>query len=415
MTIKSAIESIRVWGIKGAISYARRWPTLHRLHISDKHTGNPPRRGITLIGPFSSHGGIAQAMRSFAEMLIRVDIPFQSFDLNDNPSIPKSDYERYVTPRKEFDLGKYSHVIELLSTHAPRSPDRHHTLLMFWEFETGATFAFPESKSGIPILTMSDFNAAYFRRTLPSETPVFKIRYPLMLNEKNSTPPDIVRKKHGIPQDAFMVFFNFDYGSSYFRKNPEAVISAFAAAFHPQDNAILVLKTSNADKNPVTSKRFRDLSNRLSLDRKRLILIETPLPQADMSGLFNACDTYISLHRGEGFGIGMAEAMSFGKPVIATNYSANSEFCRPETSIPIPFKMLPPKPNEIDLNAYSHVEQWADPEVAAASAALRRCYEAPAFRRSIGTTAASFIREYFSPENFKRDIEKFLDGTPYSL
>lgn len=414
MTVISAIQSIKVWGIRGAIAYLRRWPTLHRLHRSDKHTGHPPQRGITLVGPFSSHGGIAQTMRSFAEMLMRVGIPFQSFDMNDHPSIPKSDYERFVTPRKEFDLGKYSHVIELLSTHAPKSPDRLHTLLMFWEFETGAAFAFPESASGIPILTMSDFNASYFRRSLPSETPVFKIRYPLMLNEKNSTPPDMVRKKYDIPQNAFMVFFNFDYGSSYFRKNPEAVISAFAAAFHPQDNAILVLKTSNADKNPITSKRLHDLSNRLSLDRERLILIEKPLPQADMSGLFNACDTYISLHRGEGFGIGMAEAMSFGKPVIATNYSANTEFCHSGTSIPIPFKMVSPKPNEIDLNAYSHVEQWADPDVDAASAALRRCYEDPSLRSSIGSAAASFIRDYFSPENFKRDVEKFLDGIPHS-
>ena len=414
MTLLSAIQSVKVWGLKGAIAYIRRWPTLHRLHTSDKHTDSPPLRGITLIGPFSSHSGNAQTMRDFAKLLAHTGIPFQTFDMNERPSIPKCDYEGLVTPLKEFDLGKYSHIIELLSTHAPRSPDRHHALLMFWEFETGATFAFPESKSGIPILTMSDFNATYFRRTLPSETSVFKIRYPLILNEKNSTSPDIVRKKHGIPQDAFMVFFNFDYGSSYFRKNPEAVISAFAAAFHPQDNAILVLKTSNADKNPVTSKRLHDLSNRLSLDRKRLIFIEKPLPQADMSGLFNACDTYISLHRGEGFGIGMAEAMSFAKPVIATNYSANTEFCRPGISIPIPFKMVPPKPNEIDLNAYSHVEQWADPDMAAASAALRRCYEAPALRHSIGSAAAAFIREYFSPENFKRDVEKFLDGTPYS-
>lgn len=414
MTVISAIQSIKVWGIRGAIAYLRRWPTLHHLHTSDKHAGNPPQRGITLIGPFSSHSGNAQTMRNFAKLLAHTDIPFQTFDMNDRPSIPKRDYEGLVTPLKEFNLGKYDHVVELFSSHAPQSSSRIHVLLMFWEFETGYTFAFPESKSGIPILAMSDFNASHFRKTLPLKTPVYKIRHPLIINESEIPSSNMIRKKYNIPQDAFMVFFNFDYGSSYFRKNPEAVLSAFASAFTPKDNAILILKTSNANKNLTTSKRLQNLANHLSLDSNRLKLIEQPLSQADMSGLFNACDTYISLHRGEGFGIGMAEAMFFGKPVIATNYSANTEFCRPEISIPIPFKMVPPKPNEIDLNAYSHVEQWADPDVTTASAALRRCYEAPALRHSIGSAAAAFIREYFSPENFKRDVEKFLDGAPYS-
>ena len=349
-------------------------------------------------------------MRNFAKLLAHTGIPFQTFDMNDKPSIPKCDYAGLVTPPKEFDLGKYDHVIELFSSHAPQSSSRIHVLLMFWEFETGYTFAFPESKSGIPILAMSDFNASHFRKTLPLKTPVYKIRHPLIITENAPPSSDTIRKKYNIPQDAFMVFFNFDYGSSYFRKNPEAVLSAFANAFTSKDNAILVLKTSNTNKNPATSRRLRYLADHLSFDSNRLILIEQSLSQADMSGLFNACDAYISLHRGEGFGIGMAEAMSFGKPVIATNYSANTEFCRPGISIPIPFKMVPPKPNEIDLNAYSHVERWADPDVAAASAALRRCYENPDLRSSIGSAAASFIREYFSPKNFKLDVEKFLDG-----
>ena len=415
MTIRSAIKSIRVWGVKGALNYARRWPTLHRLRTSDRSAGNLPQRGITLIGPFSSHSGNAQTMRNFARLLAQTGFPFQTFDMCDHPSIPKSDYERLVTPRKDFDLGKYDHVIELFSSHAPRSNMRVHSLLMFWEFESGASFAFPEAKSGLPILTMSDFNAAYFRRSLPASVPIFKIRHPLILPNSQTPSSNDIRQKFNIPQKTFMVFFNFDYGSSYFRKNPEAVLKAFAQTFSPHDDAVLVLKTSNARKNPATSNRLQTLAKSLFLGEGRLILIEEPISQSDMTGLFNTCDIYISLHRGEGFGIGMAEAMSLGKTVIATNYSANTEFCRFGVSIPIPFKMVPPKQSEIDLKAYSHVKQWAEPDVTAASIALRRCYEDCGWRISIGNAAASFMREYFSDENFKRDVERFLNDSPLSL
>lgn len=413
MTIRSTIQSIKVWGLRGSIDYVRRWPILYRLHTSDRNMRATPQRGLTLIGPFSSHSGISQTMRSFARLLEQIGIPFQSFDMCDHPSIPKSDYERLVTPYKDFDLGKYDHVIELFSSHAPRSNKRVHALLMFWEFESGFSFAFPEGESGLPIVAMSDFNARHFRHSLPPSIPVFKIRFPLILSDIHFTDATMLRQKYLIPHDAFMVFFNFDYGSSYFRKNPEATLRAFAKTFSANTNAVLVLKTSNAAKNPATSQRLRNLADHLALGNTRLIFINGSIPQADMSGLFNACDVYISLHRGEGFGIGMAEAMSFSKPVIATDYSANTEFCRPETAIPIPYSLVSPKPEEIDLNAYSHVEKWAEPDVDAAADALKRCYNDPAFRRSIGEAGASFIREYFSPVNFKRDVERFLDGKQF--
>ena len=410
MTIKSAIQSIRVWGLKGAIAYAKRWPTLHRLRTSDRKATKRPQKGITLIGPFSSHSGNSQTMRNFARMLDLVGIPFQTFDMNDHPTIPKKDYVSIVTPRCDFDLGRYDHVIEMFSSHAPKSPNRTHSLMMFWEFESGLQFAFPDVASGMPILAMSDFNARYIRTILPESVPVLKIRHPLMLSDIEVAETSKIRQKYRIPHDAFMVFFNFDYGSSYFRKNPEAVLMAFAKAFPTRENAVLVLKTSNAAKNPATSQRLHNLACQLSLDSTHLVLVDGPIPQVDMWGLFNACDTYISLHRGEGFGIGMAEAMSFAKPVIATGYSANTEFCRPDTSIPIPYRLVPPKPEEIDLNVYSRVDKWAEPDVDVAAEALTRCYIDPQFRASIGTAGYSFIREYFSPANFKRDVEAFLES-----
>ena len=413
MTFTDAIKSLRVWGIKGAINFARRWPMLRRLKNSDKHICESPQRGITLIGPFSAHNGNSRTMRNLAQMLRNANVPFQTFDTNCSPSLPHSDYKHLITPLKEFDLGRYSHVIELFTQHSPVSPKRVHAILAFWEYESGFDFAFPSAAtSRLPIVAMSDFNASHFRSILSKDTPVFKIRHPLILNTSDATPSNILREKYKIPPASFLVFFNFDYGSSYHRKNPEAVVRAFAKAFKPTDNAMLLLKTSNAKRHPGNEKRLRSVVNTLSLNQERIVIIDDALPQSDMSGLFHACDVYISLHRGEGFGIGMAEAMACGKPVIATSYSANTEFCTEKTSILVPYKMTIPSKAEIDNPAYSHVTSWAEPDIEFAASALTKCYTNRDFANRIGLTGAAFIREHFSLENFKQDVNAFLDEPP---
>ena len=413
MNLIPLLKSLRVWGIVGAIDFMRRWPMLHKLKNSDKHRNNHPQRGITLIGPFSAHTGNSHTMRNMAQMLKNANVPFQTFDTNCSPTLPYSDYKHLLTPLKEFDLGRYSHVIELFTQHAPTSPTRIHALLAFWEYESGFDFAFPTTAtSRFPVVAMSDFNARYFRSILPPSRSVFKIRYPLILDTLHATSSETLRARYKIPPTAFLVFFNFDYGSSYQRKNPEGVINAFAKAFKPTDNAMLLLKTSNAKRHPENEKRLRSVVNTVSLNQERLVIIDDALPQSDMSGLFHACDAYISLHRGEGFGIGMAEAMACGKPVIATNYSANTEFCTDETSIPVPYKMTTPSKADVDNPAYNHVTSWAEPDINFAASALNRCYKNRNFAKQIGKNGATFIMKYFSLENFRHDVEAFLDTPP---
>ena len=342
-------------------------------------------------------------------MLRAANIPFQTFDMNTKPSLPEADYSTLITPPRDFDLGKFDHVIEMFTCHAPRAAGRNHSILAFWEFGSGMESAFPDTVSGLPLVAMSDFNYEYFKKVVTHGTQVFKIRHPMPPNLMPS-PSDVVRRKFAIPNDAFMVFFNFDYCSSYFRKNPEAILRAFALAFSPTDNAVLALKTSNSKSSPAASARLSRLAEELRLNSGRLITIDNAIPQNDMAGLLNACDVYVSLHRGEGFGIGMAQAMSLGKPVIATAYSANTEFCREGVSLPVPFKLVTPTPKELDMNVYSHVAEWAEPDIDFAAKAIRRCYDDPEFRHRIGKAAAEFIDSHFSVENFKRDVEAFLDS-----
>ncbi|HSZ36690.1 MAG TPA: glycosyltransferase family 4 protein, partial [Acidimicrobiales bacterium] len=144
-----------------------------------------------------------------------------------------------------------------------------------------------------------------------------------------------VRARLGIPRDAVMFLFTFDFNSSVARKNPFGAIEAFSNAFPAGDEqSVLVIKTMNLGQAP---KFETDLQRTLTHVKGRLL--SEFLPEQDQANLFNACDVYVSLHRSEGFGLGMAEAMALGKPVIATWYSGNCDFMTPVNSCPVGYRL----------------------------------------------------------------------------
>ena len=110
------------------------------------------------------------------------------------------------------------------------------------------------------------------------------------------------------------------------------------------------------------------------------------LSREESYGLLNACDAYVSLHRSEGFGLTMAEAMFFGKPVIATAYSGNLDFMSADNSLLIPYEMTP---LTLDHPVYRKGNRWAEPSVPAAAEAMRRLVEQPDLARSLGERAAA--------------------------
>jgi glycosyltransferase involved in cell wall biosynthesis len=164
------------------------------------------------------------------------------------------------------------------------------------------------------------------------------------------------RKHFGLPENKFLYLYIFDFNSSIARKNPMATVQAFKKAFKSSDNTVgLVLKTMNTKPNNVLWQPFV-----LECQKdKRIQLITETLDRPEVLGLINACDAYVSLHRAEGYGRTLAEAMLLGKPVIATNYSGNVDFMR-DGSFPVDYQLL-----AIEDNDYQWVDQkdecfWAD-------------------------------------------------------
>ena len=108
-----------------------------------------------------------------------------------------------------------------------------------------------------------------------------------------------------------------------------------------------------------------------------------------------SCDCYVSLHRSEGLGLTMGEAMYFGKPVIATAYSGNLDFMTQENSFLVPHTMVEIGPG---AGPYPADKQWAEPDLDRAAELMRRVFEDPESAAEHGRRAAEDIRRTHSPE-----------------
>ena len=403
------INRLRAWGVKGVVTWAARFAQDMRIAIDlilndRKHRNSTPTRGITIVGPISGGYSLSKTLRDFSFALKKVGIPFQTYDTQGEKRALPRDYAEILTPRVNFDINRYDHIVEMVKSPLPESVARgRRSRIVFWESESGLLDVYPYLVGDDTIIGMSDFNVAYFRKVLPPSTSVRKILYPLPPVKPNLKPVADVRAKYGLRKDDFVVFYNFDL-VAFARKNPDGVMRAFAQAFPHDDHTKLVFKVNNAANNPVHYEQLKSLAWELGITN-RFMMIADYLSLDDVYALTNACDVYCSLHRAEGFGLGVAEAMSLGKPVVVTDWSSTTEFCKPENSIPVPCRKVPVGRNDyfIPLGA------WAEADVVAASEALRQLREDPLFAKRIGSEARSFVENYFSAENFLRSVRKFLE------
>lgn len=412
MNLQHALGSLRRYGLRGVfdflLGHVRRGSFRRKMAatlITDPNWR--PQPGMTIIGNMSYPGSLSKVLRDLVIRLKACGIPCQAFDTGCDVAIPRAEYADLLTPPSEFRLNRYTDIVGMSSL--PPLPETGCRLsrIGFWEFESGLREGNPEFWEKTEAVVTSLFNLHVFRNLLPSDIPVTKILYPFQFKVRNAISPESIRVRYGLAPDDFVVFFNFDYASSYYRKNPEGVLKAFARALGDRADAKVVFKTMRAKACPRYAAQLHALATQLGI-ASRVVFVENFVPQDELVALTAACDAYISLHRGEGFGLGIAEAMKLGKPVIVTDYSAPTEFCNSENALLVPYSIVAVKDAERDVDVYRHVKTWAEPNLDAAAAALRRLYEDRDFARALGAKGQAFIDAYFSDEAFKKSIEGFL-------
>ncbi len=414
-SISFYLKSLRLYGIRGVIDYLLRLPQdflSNRELIRGTQKNTAPIPGITLFASFLTEGSLSKVMRDFACNLKEAGIPYQTKDCSKERLVPHEDTQNLLTETQEFRFNRYNRTIDMFTMEHVRVhvPHVHHSHIAFWEFEDGFKEIHFNLFDGNTLIAFSDFCAQILRNESPPGTRIRKLRYPFRF-EANGIPSSLeIRKKYNLQENDFVVFFNFDYGSSYYRKNPDGIVKSFATAFKDVEDVKLVFKTMGAKSQPEKAKELSRLAEESGI-KNRFLTIDNYIPQKELYGLTNACDVYISLHRGEGFGLGVAEAMSLGKPVIVTDYSATTEFCKKDNAILIPYKLVPFDHARNNVSPYRFVSKCAEPDLDKAAEALRRCYDDRAFGKGLGKSAQAFISEYFSIENFKKSILDFMKTT----
>jgi glycosyltransferase involved in cell wall biosynthesis len=215
--------------------------------------------------------------------------------------------------------------------------------------------------------------------------PVFPLPPPVQPPSEPTQP-----QRLDVPEDRFLFLFVFDYLSTIERKNPVGLIEAFKRAFAPEDGALLLIKTMNAPLLPLAEEEVLWAAH----GRRDIHLIDRSLSRLQRDSLMAACDCYVSLHRAEGFGLTMAEAMAIGKPVIATGYSGNVDFMNAENSYLVDYEIGLVGP---DCLIYPADGEWAYPSIEHAAELMRRVRAEPEQARQIGERARADIARLLSP------------------
>ena len=363
--------------------------------IEGDETGpSPTRPGVRLVGYLAAELGLGEAGRALAASLACA-----GEEVAPVTEAATSNRQRHVEPAAGDPAGVPTGDaldLNIIAVNADRLPavlDRlggrftrgRHTIGM-WAWELAD---FPDEFAGSAALV--DEVWAISRHS--ADAIAAKVDVPV-----HSVPPSVVeravaprsRVELGLPA-GFLFLFCFDFFSVAARKNPVGVVDAFRRAFTPGEGPRLVVKGINGDKVPVELERLRHAAR----GRPDIVVVDGYQEAADQRALMGACDAYVSLHRAEGFGYTMAEAMLAAKPVIATGYSGNLEFMDEQNSFLVGHAMTAVPPGS---DPYPEGAMWAEPDIDEAADMMRLVVEDRARARSVGEQAQQDIRRFHSPE-----------------
>lgn len=212
-------------------------------------------------------------------------------------------------------------------------------------------------------------------------------------------PPGIRRKQvselynrsyFGLPEEVFLYLNMFDSFSYSSRKNPKAAIDAFKKAFDKDDMTVgFVIKLNNANKESI--EEIKEFAG----DYKNIYIIAKTLDRDGVNALIMACNVIVSLHRSEGLGLLCEEAMYYGKAVIATNWSGNTDFMTEDCSCLVDYEL---KPIGKDIGPYKSWQKWAEANVDQAADYMKRLKNDSDYYWEIAKNAEKYIKSKFSPE-----------------
>jgi glycosyltransferase involved in cell wall biosynthesis len=351
--------------------------------------------GLNVAGYFKAESGVGEMARLVLSGVERSGIPYSTFAYQARFSRQNHSFE----PTGEiFEYGvnlfcvNADELFPFVRDTGPKILDnRYNVGLWWWELDE-----FPEIGSDTEALFDEVWvGTEHVAKAVAARTtkPVHLIPVPI---RKMDTAPD--REGLHLP-DGFMFLFTFDFLSAFARKNPLGVIEAFSRAFQPNEGPVLVIKSINGTAEVAALEILR----LAAAGRSDIKIIDGYLPPERKDALIASCDCYVSLHRAEGYGLGMAEAVALGKPVIATNYSGNLAFLNDDNSYLVGYEM-----SSVPSGTGPYLEgaAWADPDIEEAAATMREVYLNRDEAAAKGKLARHEARTIHTPERTAEFIRR---------
>jgi glycosyltransferase involved in cell wall biosynthesis len=375
-----------------------------RLEIASPSALKP---GLALIGYPRAEFGLGEALRLLASAVERSSLPYSAFDIDHGIWARQGDQRlaHRISPSldRRLNLLVHSpndagHALDLLGLSALTG--RHNILYAFWELPELPDAWVARLARFDEIWAPSRFVAGALGAKLGG--PAFVLPLPMEL----PLLPPRTRADFGLPSDRFLFQFSFDFSSMAERKNPWGVIAAFrkCAASLPPGRIGLVLKTMGQGHGPSDRRRLRQATDGAG----DIFVIDRVLDRPDVLALQALCDCFVSLHRAEGFGLGIAEAMALARPVVATNFGGSTDLLGFDRACPVGYKLVP-----VPAGQYPGGEGqfWAAPDLDEAAARMRRIAEDGDWARRLGTAGQKFVQRMLSPESIGTQIGRRLSWT----
>jgi len=340
--------------------------------------------GVNLIGHASCVFGLGEYLRMVAKALEAADIPFVVIDIPANNGAPATEESLRLKTLASSDERPYAFSIYCMTadTHlqlatkfaGDTGSQTYSIAVWFWELDRWpkrltraleladeywpATDLIHRALQGARDEILDLFPTSPLDKQILTMPPVVELGGHISV--ANLEERMKMRKSWGLDPDAVLFSFSFDLNSRIARKNPQAVVKAFQLAFSNTGENVppagLVIKTF-PPREPEPS--WEELKTILANDN-RITIIEDDLDRNNILSLYGCCDCFVSLHRSEGLGLGMAEAFQLGLDVIATDYGGNVDFCTGPLAHPVPYHLVP-----VEAGEYPDHEgmMWADPDV----------------------------------------------------
>jgi len=344
--------------------------------------------GVDVVGFFTAEHGVGEAARVLVSTLKSVDVAVGTINYTDTQS-------RQAHPYSTDDVLRHKAVLVSMNaeqlTHSPHRlgtdfySNRYVIGQWFWELEQAPQWYAPAWPMVNEMWAPTRFIEQMLRNSAPNDVKISYVPLPVVRPVFDAA---LTRSHFGL-DNRFMFLFAFDFMSVMKRKNPLGLIDAFTRAFPAGSGAQLVIKAINGDKRPVEREALMTAASQ----HPDVTVIDTYFTRVETSSLMNLANCYVSLHRSEGLGLTLSEAMSHGKPVIATNYSGNVDFMDESNSYLVPWTRVSVGEG---AEGYSPDATWAEPDVVEAARLMRHVYENQAEAEQIGLKAQRDILNHFS-------------------